>query len=217
MSLVTRGLGSIGTVDGELLVSMGFGGPGTVPGPGGAFQGLLLVSTFLNLELQLTEAPTIAGPAADPSQYLLVPTDGGAPATVTAVSISGNDLELTTTEHTTGKHYQLTVPTIGLVSVTNKTYQGPFLFSYVGVGHGPIPLLARSIDARTMEIVFNEALDEASAMNPANYSVAPPLAIISVVKTGLDTVYRLTTGRQDRGTLYTVTLTNVKNPQGNPL
>ena len=196
----------------SLIVTEGLGDSGVVVVA--TFQGTGIVSSLNNLEVQTTEIPTVTGPAADPSQYTITPLDGGIPATVTAVSISGTSLELTTTVHSGSKNYSVTLPSTGMISTISNVYQGPFTFNYVGVGIPPLAILARSIDSRTLEIAFTAAMVESEALNPIHYSISPPVAVFSVVKV-LDSIFRLTTGRQERGVSYSVTVSGIHDIYGN--
>lgn len=70
------------------------------------------------------------------------------------------------------------------------------------------PQIAKTIDARTVDVIFNVTVDPVSAVVASNYSVSPTLAVTRVVITGPNSV-RLTTARQANGTVYTLTVTGV--------
>lgn len=68
--------------------------------------------------------------------------------------------------------------------------------------------IVRSIDARTLEIVFNQRVDQASAETVANYSVFPSLTISKSEKQS-DFHYRLTTSQQIIDQAYDVTTSGI--------
>jgi hypothetical protein len=214
--LITMGMGDAGDgSDSTMLAVEGLGSPGIVVRPAcQAYQGLGVGASYKTIILITSSLPTLEGPAADPTQWILTPTDGGDATSVTALAISGPRVVLTTTEHTNGKNYTVTVPTIGLVDVNHNPYQGPFVFDYVGVGLSPTILQARSVDARIAEVVYDEVVDVVTATDPANYSISPTLEVTSVVRV-TDLIYRLTTARQTKGVSYTVTVTGVRDIEGN--
>lgn len=61
------------------------------------------------------------------------------------------------------------------------------------------------IDYRTVDLTFsNELIDSPAVISPAQYAINNGLAVLAVIKTGLNTV-RLFTLNQNLGTVYTVT------------
>ena len=212
---ISKGLGSLndGTLNTTFL-SAELGAPGHfIPV---AFEAEGIIVAEHTITVQFNRLAIVTGPALLPTSYPITPTDGGFPATVTAVSAVGATLVLTVTEHTNGKNYILGMPTVGITDVDANLYQGPFLFPYAGVGSSPHALIARSVDARTFEITFDRAMNAVEATNPANYSVSPTLKVVSVSKV-LDSVYRATTARQSQGVLYTVTVSNIHDEDGNEI
>lgn len=86
-----------------------------------------------------------------------------------------------------------------------------------GVGTDVVPpsiVLSRSIDARTVEVLFNEAVVEDEALTAANYSIDGGLTVSAVVKV-TSSIYRLTTSKQAVGDLYTVTVSDIHDLVGN--
>jgi hypothetical protein len=71
-------------------------------------------------------------------------------------------------------------------------------------------------DYTQAKVVFNEAMDEATATNAANYTI-PGLSVSAVTKLAADT-YQLTTEAQTYGVDYTVTVGSaVQDLAGNPI
>jgi|SRR5579859_4103799 len=214
--LITKGLGELGggSLSG-LITTQGYGTTKASVYPSClAFLALGVTPTLTTLDVSMSNAFTISGPAASPSDYTITPLDGGHAVTILSVQQSGPHLLLTTTEHTNGKNYQLTMPSIGIVDINNNPFDGPFTINYVGVGVAPYALAARSIDARTLEITFDEQVDPSTALNPSNYSINNGLTVTGVVAV-TNSIYRLSTSRQTQGMTYTVTITNVVDDGGN--
>jgi hypothetical protein len=70
--------------------------------------------------------------------------------------------------------------------------------------------IARAIDARAFELVFDRAVNQTEAETIANYSLSPTLKVIKSERV-TDFMYRLTTARQVDDTIYTVTVVNVRS------
>jgi hypothetical protein len=198
-----------------LLSTQGLGSPGTaVYVACKAFQALDVDVTSTYIDVVFNNLPSVSGPSADPTQWVITSLNGGRAVTVTAVVPVTNRLRLYTTEHTTGKLYRVTIQHIGLVDQFLNPFDGLFSIDYVGAGNNPQALLARSIDARLMEVVFDEPVNEAEAVIAANYSISPPLTVVSVTVVS-PTIMRLVTSRQTRAQLYTVTVSGIHDISGN--
>lgn len=78
----------------------------------------------------------------------------------------------------------------------------------------PTVFTIRSIDARTIEVTFSEAVQELTALNSNNYSINNGLSVTAVAKVS-PSIYRLTTSQQTTGTSYLVTINNIKDLAGN--
>ena len=70
------------------------------------------------------------------------------------------------------------------------------------------------VDCRTLILNYNEAVVEAEALMPGNYSVDNGLAVLAVAPLS-SSQYRLTTSLQVPALLYTGTVTNVHDLAGN--
>lgn len=80
----------------------------------------------------------------------------------------------------------------------------------------PQAVSAVATDYTHVKVTFNEAMDEASATNAANYTI-PGLSVTAVDKVSADT-YSLTTDTQTYGVDYTVTVGSaVQDLAGNPI
>jgi hypothetical protein len=80
----------------------------------------------------------------------------------------------------------------------------------------PVLQIARAVDARVLEVVFSEDVNQSEAMNPLNYVItgAGGLAVNSVSKLSAS-IYRLNTARQTVGASYNVTASNIHDLAGN--
>lgn len=192
----------------SLLVTGGLGG--TVGSGYPSCLAFLVNSVIANtnqLTINLTGPVTsLSGPAADPSQYVIT-TSNGASVAVTAITISGNSLVLSTTNQTTGANYVLNLPSVGMTSNSNP-FNGAFVQSFVGVGLAVSILIAYSVDVITLDIVYNQPVSLSSATNINNYSISPTLSVVAIQQL-TDYTYRITTSDQTRDQVYTVTATNV--------
>jgi hypothetical protein len=197
----------------SLIVTSGLGYGGGIPGGGFLLTSVIPASTSLDLAFTFALAQ-ISGPAADPSQYAITPLNGGAAVTIQGAALVGGNVRLTTTEFTNGKNYRVTLPWASFNDGNSDIFQGPFFMDFVAVGTAPFVVMARSVDARLMEVVYSEAMLEVEALNPANYSINNGLTVSAVVKV-TDVIYRLTTSRQIRDQAYSITVTNVHDQHGN--
>jgi len=188
-----------------LLVTkgMGKGGSGLL-----AFLSTGITPAETQLIVQLNNDGVISGPAASPSGYTITVSGPGNQVTVTGVSISGDQLTLHTTPHTPGASYTLHMPTLGLVSTDARVYQGDFEIEYTGPAAPAIVQLVRSLDARTIEVVFSRAVNQQQAEDITNYSISPTLVLHQSNRVS-DFHYRLITEQQVLGQTYNVTVTNV--------
>lgn len=80
----------------------------------------------------------------------------------------------------------------------------------------PTIIIVRSLNARSLEVIFSEAVQESTALNSNNYSINNGLTVSAVEKVS-PSVYRLTTSKQTTGVAYTVTINNVKDIAGNTI
>lgn len=145
----------------------------------------------------------LTGPSAMPGSWIV--TGGGAAVTVTAVSIVGSTVVLTTTPQTGGASYVLTIPS-GMLSNGNG-FLGPYTFGFTGVATVPTLVFARSIDEQYLDAFFDFAPDDDAALNVARWSITSPnLAVVAVTRLTA-TSYRVQTAPQAIGQSYTLSFT----------
>lgn len=191
-----------------LLVTRGMG----EPVGGTAFTLTSLAPSASLITATFNDAPLISGAAIVLSNWII--QGGPVQVTVTGLTIVGNTILIATTEQKTGVVYTLALPTLGIRSVGNQPFDGPFEPTFTGVGVQPTVLIGQSIDARTLQVSFSEPVVESEAETGANYSVDNGLTVSTGVKVS-DTVFRLTTSKQTVGQLYTVTVSNIHDLSGN--
>jgi hypothetical protein len=103
------------------------------------------------------------------------------------------------------------------LAVSSNTYEWlPAPINVTGVGQLPYVVTAYSRDNTTFVLIFSEDVTESSATNVANYSIAPALDVVSIVKLN-STTYAMTTSQQTANTAYHVTLTGVIDRANNPI
>ena len=147
-----------------------------------------------------------------PSSWTISTSDPGAVAvTVTNVVVSGTSVVLTTTEATSARVYNLTMPSAAIFNALGGTpYTGGLVKVYSALGDAPFVASAFVQDTTTIVLIFNEEVKEAEALNAANYTVTPTLPVISVAKQDSLT-YRITVGGEILPIPYTVTIANISD------
>ncbi len=196
-----------------LLITDGLGYSSN--GTGGRFQFLGINSGLDYFDLVFSSPiVSLSADAADYTKYGLHVADGTSSlASIQSVAIVAGNVRLTTTPCTNGGLYTITLPSVGFFD-GGDVFVGPYSMNAVAVGLLPQALSARAIDARLIEVVFiNEAVVQSEAMNPANYSITPTLAVTAVAFVNANT-YRVTTDRQTRGVSYTVVVSNIHDVHG---
>ncbi len=126
----------------------------------------------------------------------------------------GQTVEVTTSTQTLGTVYTLTASNVKDLSgnIINDGSSAEF----TGVDTTPPRVVsAVSVDETTVDLVFNEKVDQASAETFNNYSVSPELSISSAILQADGKTIRLTTTVQTWQTTYTATVNNVKDISGN--
>jgi hypothetical protein len=195
------------------LVTMGMGASllGAAPfdvtavTPGAAYLDLTFDSAVAPLQLQ----------AADPAYWTFF-TSGPIQIHATSLLVVGSVVRIFHTEPKAGDTYILTMPLNGLKSVLTAIYNGSSTQSFVAVAASPIAAQAQSIDERHVRVIYSEPVITADALTATNYSITPPLDVVSVSQE-TQTTYVLTTGPQVQGTVYTINIVNVRDLSENPV
>lgn len=167
-----------------------------------------------NVVVVFSHAITLTGASIVFSNWVI--SGGVSPPAVLNVSLVGNVVTITTPEDILGQTRTLTVPN-GIVKFSDgaQTLQAPFSFNFPSSGVTPIVTGIVNRDAKTIEVIFSEPVVESEALNIANYSISPSLAIRSASKVQ-DNRYRLDLLQfQTPAVEYTLTATNIHDLAGN--
>lgn len=137
----------------------------------------------------------------NPANWSITNTPG---VTITAVNLTGNTIVLTTSTQTAGAPYTVNIPSGITANGGVFPLLGPFALSFTGANGDPSFVQARSIDEFTVDLYFAYPPIVARATDIAQYSISPALAVVAVQQMS-STWYRMTTGPQTIGQVYTVT------------
>jgi hypothetical protein len=165
------------------------------------------------VEITFSNNISLNGIALSASNYLFNSIIG---ANSTAVSVSslGNVLTVYITKQTNGETYNISLPIIGINDVFSNAYSGPYLISYVAVAVGAGLASVSTNDCELVNVLFTEWVNPIDALDIANYSI-PGLTICSAIKI-TDLNYHLVTSEQTAGTLYTLTISTIRDIANNP-
>jgi hypothetical protein len=176
---------------------------------------LSLISTVGSagsVTLNLSDLITLTSDSAVRSKWSIVDNLGN-PLAVNSLSSVGSAVTLGTAAQVTGRTYTVTIP-YGILKITDgSNYVGPYSTTFGGTGVAPTIVMSRSVDSRTIEVIFSESVVAGDALNPTNYAI--PGLTISTVTQITPVIYRITTSRQSEGTTYTVTASNIHDVAGN--
>lgn len=192
-----------------LLLTLGLG---EVTGSAFVLQTVVSSGTFITATFAADLV--LAGDALDPTKWII--TGGDDPVTVTGISYLNNTVILDSTAQRSDVVYTLELPATGIRSATDDPFYGPYTMTFQGYNTPPTVLMARSLDARLLEVIFSEAVSEGDALDSANYSIDNGLLVISSSRV-TPSVYHLVTSRQTTGVVYTVTVSNIRDTGGEPI
>lgn len=154
--------------------------------------------------------------AQNTANYAISPTLGTVTGAV--LQADGKTVQLSTSnKQIKGTNYTVTVSNVqdlsGNVIVNNGTTNTA---TFTGIDSTPPQVsTATAVNGSTVNLVYNEQVDSTTAQNTANYSISPALAVTGAVLQADGKTVQLTTASQNYGTVYTVTVTNVKDTAGN--
>lgn len=196
----------------SLIITQGLG-PLTID-PAPSLQVISTVSGegYVDLTFSATLNPQVINLSVE--SFVITNTNGVKVEVVSLQNPGLDVLRLNTTEQTTGAIYTLALPQVGIVSTDGMPLTNPYSINFTGTGLAPITVMARSVDARTVHVIFSERVVEEDAIQVANYSFTPPLSVVSS-KRITDSQYELVTSKQEDSTLYTVQVSNIRDLAGN--
>lgn len=214
--IITKGLGADGETPNNLLNTQGYGGL-RICGCDDAFTAVAIGNSniILDVTFNLPMGP-LELQAADPANWIFT-SSSPVPIIATGVAIySSTKVRLNINEPKAGETYTLTFPATGLKASNGAIYNGVGSLSFVANAIPPIAAQAQSLDSRRLRVIFSEPVIEADALIASNYSILPSLAVHAVVKE-TESTYILTTNPQTPGTVYTLTVVNVRDTSQNPV
>jgi len=129
-------------------------------------------------------------------------------------------VHLLTTTHQAGVNYTLTVQ--GVMDKDGNEVRSGSAQNYFIQDSGPdsVPpslLYAGIVDARTVDVVFNEPVEKASAENPSNFDITGGIVVESAVLLSNQSIVRLTTSDHQDGASYTMSVNNIRDLAGNTI
>lgn len=140
---------------------------------------------------------------------------------VTAATLQADNktVQLTTMPQTGGTNYSVTVT--GVKDAAGNVIAGNNTAVFTGSAPPditpPTVVSASGVNNTTVDVVFNEKVDSATAQSPANYSINPALAVSAAALQADGKTVRLTTAAQTGSAQYTVVVSNVKDISGNTI
>lgn len=215
--LITLGLGAVGDGSKSGLLSTSGLGLATVKNPACLALRIYAIENFAtSLKVVMSANLALAGRALDPA-YWVITSSTGVPVTVTSVSAFLHVVTLGVTEQTNGAQYTLAPPSEGMNDVYGNHLATGATAQFTGLmSAAPGVAMSRTFDERHLDVIFTEAVVEADALIPTNYTISPTLSVLSVERI-TDLYYRLTTGPQNLLGAYTVTVQNIRDLAHNPV
>lgn len=121
-----------------------------------------------------------------------------------------------TSTHQMEKDYTLTIKNVKNISdiALAQPYTKKYRFSDT---NPPFVSGINLLNATTLEITFNEAVDQASAVNKDHYSISPDIAVHQVVLDQSKTKATITTDAHSNSVTYKLTVQGVKDTKGNAI
>jgi len=139
-----------------------------------------------------------------------------------ALTAAGNVVQLTTSPHSAGQNYILTVNNVCDRSARKNPLLPNSYYAYAydpGDQIGPMITLVNAKDADQLEILFNEPLDEASAETVANYTIQGDIQVLAAELDPSGQIVYLRTSLHNPDRLYLLNVRNVcdASAQKNPV
>ncbi|MCK5739116.1 hypothetical protein KAH55_08040, partial [bacterium] len=130
------------------------------------------------------------------------------------MSADSTQVTLTTAPHIRGTLYTLTMNNIVDVAepanIIEPNTRWRYLFEIID-GNPPEVSSVTIFDKNTIEIVFNEPVDQVTAEKLANYNVTPTMPIVRAELQGNLKMVRLITAPHTRGRKYTISISGIRD------
>lgn len=157
------------------------------------------------------------GASAIPSNWTITAPPGNfASVTVTAISVVGQTIVLTTTEQTGGGAYILNIPNGVVSTILAAPLLAPYTQNFTGATTPTTIQAVNVIDGRTIVVIYSKPVIVSGAILPANYAINNGLSVLSVTEIDAQT-YQIGTSVQTSGTAYTLTASNIFDIFFNPI
>ena len=160
------------------------------------------------LTIQFSSDIILGGAALSVENWIVSHLGGANDVFVLAIHVSGPNVILTTTPQTGSAAYTLNLPTSGITDNEGNPFTGLFALDFSGVATVIAVQMVKTVDARTIDVIFGFAVNPTDASNINNYAINNGLEVLGAVRIS-DYWYRLTTTRQVTGTNYTLTVSNI--------
>ncbi len=127
-------------------------------------------------------------------------------------------VHLLTTKHQKGLTYVLTVSNVkdlaqnSIPSGSSINYTIP---NTSGDTKPPELVVVQVINETTLDVIFNEPLEKASAENKDNYAISDGVQVLNAKLNSNQSVVRLNTTQHQKGATYTLTVNNIRDASPN--
>lgn len=172
---------------------------------------VLVRATGLTEVEVLFSEPVARREAENPVHYVI---NNGLQVLAAELDASAQVVRLSTTPHTPNRLYVLVVNGIADVALPPNVLAPNTSYSYT---YEPPPVLAptvssaRLVDSQTLEVTFNKPVEQATAEDPANYSISNGITVFSASLGGLGNVVRLYTSPHVPNTLYILLINGIRD------
>ncbi len=171
-------------------------------------EGITANPTYLDVEF--SDDVVLSGPALESANWYVTLDGPGREVAVGSIAVvSSTVVRVFVTPQTLDATYTLRLPQLGITSASFGIFTGLYSLDFLGVPTVVSVQMVKTIDARTVDVIFAIAVDETTASDPLNYSVSNGLEVTAARKL-TDHWYRLTTTRQTNDVVYTFIATNIE-------
>lgn len=192
-----------------LIITSGYGNAGGGTPTGNVVQALSLTAYKRRLVFKMDHSIILDGIATRPGSYPIVVFADGSPGPKgLSVEAAGDVLTLNTEAHIAGVEYRVELPAAGILSTDQELFVGPFIWRYYAIMTATVQFV-QVIDARLLQLVFDQPPVDEDALDHLRYSFEPELEPKSASKV-TDYTYRLVTSRQTEGQSYTITTNGIR-------
>jgi hypothetical protein len=192
-----------------LIITSGYGETGGGGTPTNVVKALSLTAYKRRLVFKMDRSIILDGAATHPTNYpIVVAADGTPGPRGLSVEASGDVLTLYTEAHIANVEYRIELPASGIVSTERYLFVGPFTWRYYATMTASVQFV-QAIDARLLQLVFDQPPMDEDALDHLRYSFDPELEPKAASKV-TDYTYRLVTSRQVESQTYTIATSGIR-------